>query len=177
MPLNLQGGSTRATFVHFVLVSVLLAGGTQAVPKPQAPFSIAISPLQQSIAAGTEVKVEIALKNISNREIYLSKSNGRSQAEFVFVVEAHNDAGEPAPETEYQRRVMRRETTKRNVLFWSEIILNLKPGEILQDEAIVSNLYDLSRPGRYLIQVSRRVSDNPKDGVVKSNIIAVTVTP
>jgi hypothetical protein len=32
-------------------------------------------------------------------------------------------------------------------------------------------------PGVYTIQVSRVVSDNPADGVVKSNKIMVTVTP
>ena len=167
----------QATLVPFILAGVLLAGGTQAVPKPQAPFSIAISPLQQSIAAGTEVKVEIALKNISNREIYLSKSNASSQAEFHFVVEAHDDTGKPVPDTEYGRRVMRRETKKRSVLFGSEIFFTLQPGEIFQDEVIASKLYDLSQPGKYVIQLSRRVSDNPKDGVGKSNEITVTVTP
>jgi hypothetical protein len=41
----------------------------------------------------------------------------------------------------------------------------------------VSRLHDMSRPGQYVIQVSRYVSDNLKDGVLKSNIITVTVTP
>ena len=167
----------RATFVLFTLAGVLWASGMLAAPKQQAPFSIAISPLQQSIAAGTEVKVEIILKNISNREINLSKSNASSQAEFHFVVEAHDDSGKPAPDTEYGRRVMRKETKKRAVLFWSEIFFTLKPGEIFQDEVIASKLYDLSRPGKYVIRVSRPVSDNPKDGVVKSNQIAVIVGP
>jgi len=167
----------RTTFVLFVMADLLLASGMPTAPKQQAPFSIAISSPQQSIGTGAEVRLEITLKNTSNREIYISKSNGRSQAEFSFVVDAHDDTGKPAPDTEYGRRVMRRETKKRTVLFWSEIFLTLKPGEILQDEAIVSKLYDLSRPGKYLIRVSRRVSGNPKDGVVKSNEIAVTVSP
>src|SRR5260370_17289872 len=136
----------RTTFVLFVITDLLLASGMPTAPKKQGLFCIAISSPQQSIASGAEVRVEITLKNTSNREISISKSNGRSQAEFSFVVDAHDDNGKPAPDTEYGRRVMRRETKKRTVLFWSEIFLTLKPGEILQDEAIVSKLYDLSRP-------------------------------
>jgi hypothetical protein len=41
----------------------------------------------------------------------------------------------------------------------------------------ISRLYDLSQPGDYTIQLSRAVSDDPKNGVVKSNVITVTVTP
>src|SRR5712691_13567716 len=95
-----KGDSMQATLVSFVLAGVLLVPGMPTAPKPQAPFSIVIGPLRQSIAAGTEVKVEITLTNISNREIYLSKANATSQAEFHFVVEAYDDTGKPAPDTE-----------------------------------------------------------------------------
>ena len=54
---------------------------------------------------------------------------------------------------------------------------SLKPGESFTDEQEVSRLIDMSRPGNYVIQVSRRASENKKDGVVKSNIITVRITP
>jgi hypothetical protein len=41
----------------------------------------------------------------------------------------------------------------------------------------ISLLYDLSQPGAYTVQLSRTLSDDPKDGVVKSNAITVKVTP
>jgi hypothetical protein len=52
----------------------------------------------------------------------------------------------------------------------------LKPGEAQAGTATITRLYDLSRPGNYTIQVSQPLSDNPEDGVVKSNTITVTVT-
>jgi len=51
-----------------------------------------------------------------------------------------------------------------------------RPNESTKENIALSDLYDLSHPGQYTIQVSRAVSDKPKDGVVKSNTITVTVT-
>jgi hypothetical protein len=53
----------------------------------------------------------------------------------------------------------------------------LKPGESkhIGDDTL-SILYNLNRPGQYTIQMSRAVSNHPRDGVVKSNTITVTVT-
>lgn len=35
----------------------------------------------------------------------------------------------------------------------------------------------MRKPGTYTIQVSRRASDNPKDGEIKSNVVTLKVTP
>jgi hypothetical protein len=40
---------------------------------------------------------------------------------------------------------------------------------------VASKLYDMSRPGKYLIQVSRVVPKELGGGVVKSNAVTVTV--
>jgi hypothetical protein len=53
----------------------------------------------------------------------------------------------------------------------------LKPGESADSLTKVSGEYDMSRSGQYVIQLSRPISANPDDGVVKSNKITVTVTP
>jgi hypothetical protein len=51
------------------------------------------------------------------------------------------------------------------------------PGESAGSSVTLTKLYDLGRPGVYTIQIWQPVSDNPTDGVVKSNIITVTVIP
>ena len=53
----------------------------------------------------------------------------------------------------------------------------LKPGESADSVTGVSPEYDMSRPGQNVIQLSRPISDNPDDGVVKSNKVTITVTP
>jgi hypothetical protein len=41
----------------------------------------------------------------------------------------------------------------------------------------ISRIYSMSRPGNYTIQVSQPASQDPANGVVKSNVIMVKVTP
>ena len=54
-------------------------------------------------------------------------------------------------------------------------LVSLKPSQDWRNTLRVSDLYDLSKPGQYTIQV-RRWDDETKTWV-KSNTITVTVTP
>jgi hypothetical protein len=53
----------------------------------------------------------------------------------------------------------------------------LHPGDKLTDYADLSKLFDLGKPGKYLISVER-INPYSKDakGVVKSNTVVLTVT-
>ena len=55
-------------------------------------------------------------------------------------------------------------------------LLALKPGESAEEVTAIGGQYDLA-PGKYAVQLLRRVSSDPKEGVVKSNTITVTVVP
>jgi hypothetical protein len=56
-------------------------------------------------------------------------------------------------------------------------LCNLKPGETITNDSRISWLFDMSRPGKYVIQVSRTIPEDDKSSVVKSNSITVTVIP
>jgi hypothetical protein len=51
----------------------------------------------------------------------------------------------------------------------------LEPGKTVELEQVVPDLFDLSQPGRYTIQAHR--SDGTLGGIVKSNIVTVTIVP
>jgi len=51
----------------------------------------------------------------------------------------------------------------------------LKPGESVSEVTNLARWVDFSQPGEYVIQVSRNIGDDEKQGVVKSNIITITV--
>jgi hypothetical protein len=51
---------------------------------------------------------------------------------------------------------------------------DLKPGETVGGELLVSKAYDLSKPGTHTIQIARRMT-NDRKGDVKSNTITITV--
>ncbi len=53
-----------------------------------------------------------------------------------------------------------------------------KPGELtFSPRNVITKLYDLGRPGNYTVQVLQPMSANPADGVVKSNVLSITVYP
>jgi hypothetical protein len=84
--------------------------------------------------------------------------------------------GEDSPETRYQR-TLRGESSAgpEDLLVWSGIVVKLSPGKSDKNAMIVNKFYNLSRPGKYKIQVQR--TDPTSKAVVKSNIITVTATP
>jgi len=52
----------------------------------------------------------------------------------------------------------------------------ITPGETVSQKQRVSSLYDMSHAGKYTIQASRLVANAMGGGVVKSNIITITVS-
>jgi len=50
----------------------------------------------------------------------------------------------------------------------------VKPGKTETSGITITLLHDMTQPGTYTIQGSRRISDEPNDGVVHSNKITVT---
>jgi len=150
-----------------------------AFGQPKQPaFSIAIS-APDLISAGSEPKLSIVLKNTSDHEIMLGRSVQPDHGELHHDVEVRDDKGDLAPETEYHRKIKGRlpatpgkAPPPPNV--WSDILTSIKPGETRNDDLTISKLYDLSKPGKYTIQVSR--FDEDTKAVVKSNTITVNVT-
>lgn len=134
----------------------------------QPPFSIKISVENPEVKVGSEIHIKIQLKNESNHDVDCSgaPSNGLDRA---YQYEVLDDSAKMA------NKVLRSHPEVGET--FSVWACSVKPGETANAAGgIISRLYDMRRPGRYTIQVSRAISDNPKDGVVKSNKITVTVT-
>ncbi len=111
----------------------------------------------------------MVLTSISNQTLVLRCSVGPLTADQHYTVRVHDKSGKDAPETEYGRHA------RLHQLIGSDAATLLKPGEKLEEDTVLSTVFDLTSPGEYEVQLSRPVSDDPKDGVVKSNIIAITV--
>jgi len=56
-------------------------------------------------------------------------------------------------------------------------LIILKPGESRNEQVAISSACDLSQPGQYRIRVLRYDPAGPKQGVIRSKEIAVTVKP
>ncbi len=151
---------------------------TITVEPADQPFSIAISTATPVIKVGSELRVAIKLTNTTDHTITSERTVSSQTAEFSYSIEVFDSSGKSPPETAYFLcyHFIGGDATHVCARIASFIQFPLKPGESLDDEALITNLYDLHIPGKYLIQVSRSDFDNPNSKAIKSNILAVTVT-
>ncbi len=144
------------------------------------PFVVTISvenlgsqtgPDSYSVKAGKEVFIKVHLTNTSRRKLALGyDKDSRTGVDFSHEYDVRDKNGNPA-----QKRAISHPEIGSTGHGWPARIL--KPHESMDITGdYISRLYDLSQLDAYTIQLSRAVSGDPKDGVVKSNTITVTVT-
>jgi hypothetical protein len=162
---------------HLLYASLVFLPAAFGQPK-QPAFSITIS-APDVISAGSEPKLSIVLKNTSDHKIMLTRSLQTDRGELHHDVEVRDDKGDLVPEMEYHQKLKGRLPATPGKappppIVGSDIFVTMKPGETRNDDLTISKLYDLSKPGKYTIQVSR--FDETAKAVVKSNTITVNVT-
>lgn len=153
------------------LLSLYFAFGSLALARPlpaEKPFRITIETENANVKSGSEILLKVTLTNGSANELDMSggfSDTTRLDPNYHFEVRDEHDR--PVPKRTYKHPEL--DTGM-------PVNRTVRPKEAFTEEQRVSALYDMTRPGKYLIQVWRRASDNPKDGVVKSNILTVIVT-
>ena len=140
----------------------------QGAPAHQPPFSLTLTALTPIVESGSAVHVKIVMKNLSNHDLDCTPKyiNGLDRA---YEFEVRHSSGKPLEDLTKKHPEIGQTFSPMPERF-------LKPGETTDSGEVVSEFYDMTQPGEYTVQVSRRVSENPKDGVVKSNKITVIVT-
>ena len=152
-----------------VLVAALSAAGPSqshnraqmAIPPK---FSIVISTKETTITAGWEVRMEIAITNITDHPIKIAAGPGT----YPYVLDVRDADGNLAPETAYGHKMR----TEQDLVSGMTLANTLEPGETEKLECVVSEWNDLTKPGTYFIQIQRWRHPN-----VKSNKLMITVTP
>ena len=158
------------TLLIVLLVTSLVAPVSGQGTAPRQPFTIVIKAERPSVKAGTGVWVNVNLTNTSNQDIDTSANiSSLTGIDPNFVFDVRDAAGNLVPKVVYEHPEL-----ADGKLIMDRLV---KPKESLIEQEEVSRLHDMSRPGQYLIQVSRPVSKNKKDDVVKSNKITLAVTP
>jgi len=163
------GRSMRVLPVMLLLVgsSGVLSGQSDVGKQTKSPFSITISTESPVVKSGSELSIKIHLTNTSSQDMVVSGAyfEGTDASYQVAVRDSKGNlakreqSGPGGPVSGHWQRH------------------TLKAGESTDSVTKVNGEYDISRPGQYVIQLSRPISANPDDGVVKSNKITVTVTP
>jgi len=148
------------------------------VTKP--PFSLMISADGSTVNPGSEIWLTITMENKSDHDMSVYRENTPDQGGFVYKVDVHEDKGTTVPETKFGRRIQGHDTPEERarepyVTLTSGGEQTLAPGKKMTDRININRLYDLSRSGKYTIQVRRFDPENK--AFVLSNKIIVTVTP
>ena len=149
------------------VTSILAPRQNKAAKEP--PFAIVIAVETPVVKAGSGVLVYGRLTNTSSKPLDASGCYcGPSGLDSYLTWEVRDESGRLATKRVYPHAE----------LATSSAILDriVKPGESLTGSQDIGRLFDMTRPGRYVIQASRRVSDEKNSDSVKSNKVTVTVT-
>ena len=151
----------------FLVLTTLAVGAASSTVSSEPPFALTLKAEENPVKAGSEVKVDITLRNSSNRAMHMSYG----LSEIDYALDVRDSENRTPPETDFARK------SKGRAYFSSDQTFYLQPGECLPTAPlVVSKFYDLSRPGNYLVQVSRAVPKELGGGIVKSNVIPITIT-
>jgi hypothetical protein len=155
----------------FVISLLLAITGTVGIAQDNTSnqlFSITISMVDTTIKAGSPVRIKIELTNTSYSDLDASGSfNDMTGQDSNFHVLLRDEKGNKGLKNIYNHPEL---ATGHPIMGRT-----VKSGATLTEEQDVSRQYDMTHPGKYSIQVTRPISTDLKDGMVKSNIITVTV--
>jgi hypothetical protein len=175
-----SGDPSDVEVVKSNTIAVTVTDDDDVIERATPPFSISIGPYSNgragttedglTVKVGEEVGINIVKRNtsIQREEDCTISHNSMTGLDDKFQYDVRDSSGNPVGKLAIK--------SPEPFTMGPSHGCTLKPGQSQASVATMTRLYDLSRPGKYTIQVSQPVSDNPEDGVVKSNTIVVTVT-
>ena len=136
--------------------------------------SLTIQVKDRTVKSGSPVWVDVTERNNSDKILALGRERPFSidQGGGTFIVDVWNDKGIRPTETTFYRKKLGHLTPEECAV--APLPLGngsdrfVKPSESITDRIDIGRLYDLSRPGKYTIQVRLPL---------ESNQITITVTP
>ena len=152
--------------LKLALIAAVAAGAgraNSASPKQNdQSFSITIKAVNPEVKAGAEIYVKVRLTNTSQRETIGGSGFHAQGLDTSYQYTCHDAGGNSVA----------KEIGSVGSIHDAPIV---KPGESHEELAPVSRACDLSRPGRYTVQMSRSDPSDPKHRFVKSKTITITV--
>jgi hypothetical protein len=169
---------TLLTIATLTMIFLVSGSSTAQVaqPVPAKPkISITIRTVQNTVVVGSNVEVEVEMRNISQEGVGFVPSGTMSYSTTSFRWDIRDIAGKPVPMTEYGLKANCLDSPGGVPRICAGSIFSaiLDPGKSITQKLALSKEYNLSKPGRYTIQAFH--TDGKID--VISNTITLTVTP
>jgi hypothetical protein len=131
------------------------------------PLSVRLSVPAETVKIGSNIVINVETTNESRKDITIDRSGGCDGCEVSVV---RSDGQEPT------------NLLAGGTSVSSAVLDTLGPGEKINEQVIVNQLFDIKSPGTYVIRVTRFYVLNPdstidiQPTVTMSNLIRVTVT-
>ena len=99
------------------------------------------------------------LTNVSTRDLHIDKASERDdgQAEAYISLEVRDSSGRLLPRTDGQTFVKNGKKYTIGKIWLSRWGVNLGPNQGLQDFLVLSNIFDLSKPGNYTVSAKAEI--------------------
>jgi|HubBroStandDraft_6_1064221.scaffolds.fasta_scaffold1422484_1 hypothetical protein len=154
----------RSKLIALLLTTLWIVAYATAQNPPLAPrvarTKIVVASVHPIEKSGAEIVVEVNGKFISDG------FSGACTGEQPYRVDVYDADGRPAPHAERGREVS---SSGLVVPVTSCIAVNVKAGTTWKDRLVLSDLYEMSKPGKYLVHVIH--------GDTKSNTLTLTIVP
>lgn len=143
-------------------------------------FSVAIMAVKNAVIAGSPIAVQVITRNTSPEPLFFYKEYNPDQAGFAYSVKVNDAKGGVPPDTKLGRTLRCIKDNSPNagssmVLSLSGVFFKLDPGASWTNVFHADKLFDLSQPGKYLVQVEQMSQVNRETN--RSNLAEVEVLP
>jgi hypothetical protein len=163
---------------NFLIPTLIVAViSLAAAPIADPEYSLTISAGSGRFKRGADIKVRIVLANLTDHQISIGRLNDSFGPEFEYTINVRDADSRAVALTRYGRAshgTPDAGDVRQGCGDCSGFSEDLAPHEKITDEISVSKIHDLSKPGKYTIQVSRFNDDGLKT-LVKSNTLTITI--
>src|SRR5579872_4262819 len=124
---------------HLLLILSLVWTATYVFAvDSQCPISLKIALVGNAPKLGSEIRIRVTLTNISPEQIKVAAGTN----ETIYRVDLLDAAGKPVPKT-------------KSYKFGTILAADIPSGGDRQDDIVLTRIYDITKAGTYLVQVSR----------------------
>jgi hypothetical protein len=172
---------TVKPITKYLGLAVILAGGlvvtTMNARETKSQFSLNISTASSQFIGGDHIVLDITYHNASTARIpWMASGNAETRDDIIVT----HEGGSPVQKTHYGEclKLHGREAElagcsafgySGNALFF------LEPGGDAQDSSSISDLYQITQPGRYRIFVRSKYPPEIGVGIATSNVVTITI--
>ncbi len=159
----------KVLLMSYMIIALVTAALGQT-PGAKQPFTIVISAEKSHVKVGSPVLITLQLTNTSDHEIRLGwwGQDNLGVIDIADMFDVRDSHSHLLPKKE--------RNPNSPIMGNGAAVMTVKPGQTRSYVQDYSRWFDLGLPGEYTIQALRSISENKKDGVVKSNKVTITIT-